>query len=49
LIDGPFQNQHKTLQLPFKGSSNQRVIRVPESLKAGVIVHWQPTTITINL
>jgi anaerobic ribonucleoside-triphosphate reductase activating protein len=48
LIDGPFQNQHKALQLPFKGSSNQRIIRVPESLKAGVIVHWQPTTIIIN-
>jgi anaerobic ribonucleoside-triphosphate reductase activating protein len=48
LVDGPFQKQHQTLQLPFRGSSNQRIIRVPESLKAGAIVLWQPTTITIN-
>jgi anaerobic ribonucleoside-triphosphate reductase activating protein len=48
LVDSPFQKQHQTLQLPFRGSSNQRIIRVSESLKTGVIVHWQPTTITIN-
>jgi anaerobic ribonucleoside-triphosphate reductase activating protein len=48
LVDGPFQYPHKTLQLPFRGSSNQRLIKVSESLKAGVIVYWQPTVITIN-
>jgi anaerobic ribonucleoside-triphosphate reductase activating protein len=48
LVDGPFQNQYKQLQLPFRGSSNQRLIRVPESIKAGVIIEWQPTVITVN-
>lgn len=48
LVDGPFQIQNKNLQLPFRGSNNQRLIKVSESMKAGVIVQWQPTVITIN-
>lgn len=32
LIDGPFINEEKTLSIPFRGSSNQRAINVPNSL-----------------
>ena len=41
LVDSPFQKQDKALQLPFKGSSNQRIIKVSESLKAGAIIQWR--------
>jgi anaerobic ribonucleoside-triphosphate reductase activating protein len=48
LVDGPFQSQYKNLKLPFRGSSNQRLIKVAESMKCGVIVQWQPTVISIK-
>jgi anaerobic ribonucleoside-triphosphate reductase activating protein len=48
LVDGPFQHQYKKLTLPFRGSSNQRIIKVQESFKSGAIVHWLPKAITIN-
>lgn len=35
LIDGPFILSEKSLELNFRGSRNQRVLNVPESLKAG--------------
>ena len=35
LIDGPFVLAERSLELNFRGSRNQRVINVPESLKAG--------------
>ena len=35
LIDGPFIEKDRSLELNFRGSRNQRVICVPESLKAG--------------
>lgn len=34
LIDGPFLEDQRSLELNFRGSRNQRVINVPESLKA---------------
>ncbi len=43
LVDGPFQIENKSLKLPFRGSSNQRLINVYESIKTGVLVEWQPT------
>ena len=46
LIDGPFLMKEKSLEIAFRGSRNQRIINVPESLKAGKVVtidtgRWQ--------
>lgn len=46
LIDGPFLMREKSLEIAFRGSRNQRIINVPESLKAGKVVtidtgRWQ--------
>ena len=35
LIDGRFLQEEKSLEVPFRGSRNQRIIRVPQSLAAG--------------
>ena len=35
LIDGPFILEQRSLQLPFRGSRNQRILNVPESLRQG--------------
>lgn len=35
LIDGPFLLEERTLELSFRGSRNQRVLHVPESLRQG--------------
>lgn len=35
LIDGPFVLAERSLDLSFRGSRNQRILNVPESLKAG--------------
>ena len=41
LVDGPFIEAKKDLTLRFRGSSNQRLIDVPASIKKGEIVLWQ--------
>lgn len=38
LVDGPFVLEQRTLALPWRGSRNQRVVNVPESLAAGETV-----------
>ncbi len=41
LVDGPFIQEKKNLSLRFRGSENQRLINVPESLNRGEVVLWQ--------
>ena len=38
LIDGPFDRKQKSLDLKFRGSRNQRILNVPESLRKGEAV-----------
>lgn len=38
LIDGPFLLSERSLELNFRGSRNQRVLNVPESLRQGKAV-----------
>lgn len=38
LIDGPFLLEEKSLEVPFRGSRNQRIIHVPKSLEKGEAV-----------
>ena len=40
LVDGPFILERKNLGLRFRGSDNQRIIQVQNSLNTGSIVHW---------
>lgn len=43
LIDGPFIREKRDLGLLFRGSTNQRLINVQESLTKGMVVTWQPS------
>lgn len=38
LVDGPFILSQRSLMLHFRGSTNQRILNVPESLKAGTAI-----------
>ena len=38
LIDGPFVLAERSLEVPFRGSRNQRILDVPKSLAAGEAV-----------
>ena len=42
LIDGRFEQNKRTLDLPFRGSSNQRLVLAGESLRQGKVVEWIP-------
>lgn len=41
LVDGPFVEEKKNLNLRFRGSENQRLIDVPASLRENKVVLWQ--------
>lgn len=41
LVDGEFVEEKKDISLVFRGSSNQRVIDLPETLKRGRICLWE--------
>lgn len=40
LVDGRFVEEKKNLNLRFRGSENQRIINVPETLSLGKTVFW---------
>lgn len=42
LVDGKFVESQKNPQLRFKGSANQRIILIQESLKTDEVVLWDP-------
>lgn len=41
LVDGKFVLEEKNLKLQFKGSENQRIIKVKESLSRNQVVLWE--------
>lgn len=41
LIDGPYMEAKRSLSTPYRGSTNQRIINVQESLKAGTVVEYK--------
>ena len=51
LVDGPFVQEQKDLNLRFRGSANQRILNVPASIRARAPVLWgggltvQPITV----
>ena len=42
LVDGPFVEAQRSLELKFCGSRNQRLIDVQKTLAAGEVVRWEP-------
>lgn len=40
LVDGPFRQEELSLELRFRGSANQRILNVPQSLAQGKTV-WE--------
>ena len=42
LVDGPFIEAEKDLSLQFRGSRNQRIIKIPETRQEGRLVLWEP-------
>ena len=41
LVDGPFVEELHDITLLFRGSSNQRLIDVPKTLKSGRVTLWE--------
>ena len=38
LVDGPFQEEKKDITLKFRGSSNQRILDLKETIRTGNII-----------
>ncbi|HEY8464515.1 MAG TPA: anaerobic ribonucleoside-triphosphate reductase activating protein [Bacillota bacterium] len=47
VVDGPYREDLKRNSLPFRGSANQRLILVRESLAEGKIIEWRPKQVII--
>ena len=41
LVDGAYVDELRDISLPFRGSSNQRIIDVQESLKQNQVILWK--------
>lgn len=48
LVDGPFVEAKKSLDLKWCGSSNQRLIDMPKTLAQESVILWQPETVHIE-
>ena len=42
LVDGPFIQGERSLELDYRGSKNQRLIDVPTTLRTGEVTLWTP-------
>ena len=40
LVDGPFIEEEKQINLRFRGSKNQRLIDIPKSMEKGEVILW---------
>lgn len=49
LVDGEFVEEKKDISLPFRGSSNQRIIDVPKTLKAGRVIRQKLESDSIHM
>ena len=41
LVDGAYVDELRDISLPFRGSSNQRIIDVPKSLEQNKVILWE--------